>query len=84
MTASFSGALFAPMARPPSTDFVEDAATGMRCHWERPVDEELCEVVLGAAVLSWETQVTQGGWPVPFPDGRRLRNSATGAHDAKV
>jgi len=59
------------MARPPSTDFVEDAATGMRCHWERPVDEELCEVVLGAAVLSWETQVTQGGWPVPFPDGSR-------------
>jgi hypothetical protein len=61
----------APLPRPKTVDFVEDTATGVRCHWQRDKDESLCVDVLEAALVSWQTQIVQGGWPEPFSDGQR-------------
>jgi hypothetical protein len=61
----------APMARPATTGFVDDATTGSRCHWERNQDEDLCIEVLLAVATSWEVQVTEGGWPTPFTDAQK-------------
>jgi len=59
------------MARPKSMGFVEDAETGLRCHWQRDKDERLCTDVLEAALISWQAQITHGGWPLPYDDGQR-------------
>jgi len=71
MTAALAGALLTPVSRPESTDYIDDIETGFRCHWKRPADEALCDLVLASAATSHRVQVQDGGWPEPFSDGMR-------------
>ena len=54
--------------RPDAIDYMDDDATGGRCHWESTGQDSSCEIILEALNDAWTAQVDLEGWPAPFPD----------------
>ena len=54
--------------RPAAVAYVDDDATGARCHVEVEAHLERCDAVFEAIGAAWTAQVDVWGWPAPLPD----------------
>ena len=59
---------FSPGWRPTTIGHVDSATHALRCHWERAVDEERCDLILEATQTSWDAQVGTLGFAPPIAD----------------
>jgi MYXO-CTERM domain-containing protein len=59
---------FADAQRPDAVGSVDSELVPARCHWARPAQEELCDIVIEAVETSWPAQVDGMGFHAPMPD----------------
>lgn len=65
-TLALSG--FAQDPRPDAIGSVDSTVVPARCHWARPAQEALCDIVLEAVETAWPAQIDGMGFHAPMPD----------------